>query len=73
MWRRIQVPTGGTFWDLRVAIQDAMGWLDCHLHEFAIALPGGGDCDRIGIPDDEWPTETPMLPGWEVPVGEAKS
>ena len=32
IWRRIQVPDGYSFWDLHVAIQDAMGWLDCHLH-----------------------------------------
>lgn len=26
IWRRIQVPETYTFWDLHVAIQDAMGW-----------------------------------------------
>jgi hypothetical protein len=35
VWRRIQVPESYSFWDLHVAIQDAMGWLDYHLHEFA--------------------------------------
>ena len=34
VWRRIQVPGNYTFWDLHVAIQDAMGWTDYHLHEF---------------------------------------
>ena len=33
IWRRIQVPKTYTFYDLHVAIQDAMGWYDCHLHE----------------------------------------
>jgi hypothetical protein len=28
IWRRIQVPENYSFWDLHVAIQDAMGWLD---------------------------------------------
>jgi hypothetical protein len=28
IWRRIQVPETYSFWDLHVAIQDAMGWLD---------------------------------------------
>ena len=28
IWRRIQVPTNYSFWDLHVAIQDSMGWLD---------------------------------------------
>ncbi|MDZ7769966.1 MAG: hypothetical protein U5K38_13195 [Woeseiaceae bacterium] len=31
VWRRIRVPGGYTFWDLHVAIQDSMGWLDYHL------------------------------------------
>ena len=26
VWRRIKVPDGYSFWDLHVAIQDAMGW-----------------------------------------------
>ncbi|PIU36286.1 hypothetical protein COT03_00365 [Candidatus Shapirobacteria bacterium CG07_land_8_20_14_0_80_39_18] len=34
VWRRIQVPESYTFYDLHVAIQNAMGWLDCHLHCF---------------------------------------
>jgi hypothetical protein len=36
VWRRIQVPQKYSFWDLHVAIQDAMGWLDYHLHEFRL-------------------------------------
>lgn len=36
IWRRIQVPEGYTFYDLHVAIQDAMGWLDYHLHMFEV-------------------------------------
>jgi hypothetical protein len=27
IWRRIRVPSSYSFWDLHVAIQDAMGWL----------------------------------------------
>ena len=34
IWRTIQVSENDSFWDLHVAIQDAMGWLDYHLHEF---------------------------------------
>lgn len=30
IWRQIQVPEAYSFWDLHVAIQDAMGWLDYH-------------------------------------------
>jgi len=36
VWRRIQVPDSLTFYDLHVAIQDAIGWQDCHLHDFKI-------------------------------------
>jgi hypothetical protein len=35
-WRTIQVPRTYSFWDLHVAIQDSMGWLDYHLHRFRI-------------------------------------
>ena len=34
VWRRILVPESYTFYDLHVAIQDAMGWTDSHLHNF---------------------------------------
>ena len=48
IWRRIQIPAAYSFWDLHVAIQDAMGWLDYHLWEFTLAkrqygLPMNGD------------------------------
>lgn len=33
IWRRIHIPENYTFRDLHVAIQDSMGWLDCHLLE----------------------------------------
>lgn len=36
IWRRIQVPDSYTFYDLHVAIQDGMGWMDSHLHDFRI-------------------------------------
>lgn len=68
VWRRIQVPTSYSFWDLHVAIQDAMGWLDYHLHEFEVLDPRRQRMVRIGIPDDELPEERPCLAGWKVPV-----
>lgn len=39
VWREIEVPGDYTFWDLHVAIQDAMGWLDYHLHRFTMPHP----------------------------------
>jgi hypothetical protein len=69
IWRRLQVPASYSFWDLHVAIQDAMGWVDYHLHEFRVAPGLRRRSLHIGIPDDEnWPGERPILPGWEMPI-----
>jgi hypothetical protein len=68
VWRRIQVPESYSFWDLHVAIQDAMGWLDYHLHEFEVQDPKTKRLVSIGIPDDEAPDERPCLAGWKVPI-----
>ena len=54
IWRRIIVPETMTLGKLHDAIQAAMGWCDCHLHEFEIAG------ERYGIPDPDF--------DWGVPV-----
>jgi len=65
VWRRIQVPETYTFYDLHVAIQDAMGWEDTHLHEFVVNKPPGMREVRIGIPsDDDDVYEREILQGW---------
>lgn len=66
IWRRIQVPEGYTFWDLHVAIQDAMGWQDCHLHAFRFGKRRSKW--DIGIPDEEGMSEGRVLPGWKTPI-----
>lgn len=66
IWRRIQVPETYTFWDLHVAIQDAMGWTDTHLHEFLMTDPSSGVEVRIGLPDEEF--DIVDLPGWELRI-----
>jgi hypothetical protein len=66
-WRRILVPENYSFWDLHVAIQDAMGWQDCHLHEFMVRDSSTNRTARMGIPDDDIPDERPCLAGWKVP------
>lgn len=53
VWRRIQVPENYSFWDLHVAIVDAMVWLDYHLHEFKVVDPATGERIAIGMPDEE--------------------
>lgn len=67
IWRRIQVPAKYSFWDLHVAIQDAMGWLDYHLHAFRIRPKHKKKSIEIGIPVDEWDGDE-IIPGWEVPI-----
>ncbi len=54
IWRRIQIPENYSFWDLHVAIQNAMGWYDCHLHQFEMntrigfrVIIGSEDCDEL--------------------------
>jgi Plasmid pRiA4b ORF-3-like protein len=66
IWRRILMVGDASFWDLHVAIQDAMGWQDTHLHEFKVVHPNGGEPNRIGIPDPEGFDERPSTPSWEV-------
>jgi len=69
IWRRVQVPVDYNFWDLHVAIQDAMGWLDYHLHNFGIKAKGKREEVLIGIPDFDHLEELPeVFPGWEIAV-----
>jgi hypothetical protein len=69
IWRRILVPCDYSFWDLHVAIQDAMGWLDYHLHEFHVRDPVTRRELLFGLPnDDGWADELEMLPDWAFPV-----
>jgi hypothetical protein len=66
IWRRIQVPETYSFWDLHVAVQDSMGWLDYHLHEFKVVNRLTGVKEGIGIPtDDTFGDDLEILPGWE--------
>lgn len=69
IWRRIQVPKRYTFWDLHVAIQDSMGWLDYHLHLFRFRKPHKREFVEIGSPDDEI-DDTTILPGWEINIAD---
>ena len=73
VWRVIRIAQESTFWDLHVAIQDAMGWMDYHLHEFRRGVQPGATGHRIGIPiegEDDFRPSSPLLPGWQVPIDE---
>jgi len=67
IWRCIQIAKQCTFWDLHVAVQNAMGWTDSHLHEFRVFNPATGKKECIGIPDNNEDVH-PTLAGWDVKV-----
>ena len=54
MWRRAHVPETITLAKLHTIFQRTMCWTNSHLHEFEIARR------RYGVPDPEWPEETPL-------------
>lgn len=68
IWRRIQAPETYTFWDLHVAIQDAFGWADYHLHEFEILHPTSKRKVRIGFPDDDFGRD--ILLNWKEKISD---
>lgn len=69
IWRRIVVPGSYSFWDLHVAVQDAMGWLDGHLHVFRARHPGTGSTHEIGSPDLD-DRRGAMLTEWKVAIAD---
>jgi hypothetical protein len=68
IWRRIQISDLCSFWDLHVAIQDAMGWTDSHLHLFTVNHSIEIGKQHMGIPDDDGFDEDKTLPGWDYRV-----
>ena len=60
IWRRVLVNDDLSFLQLHRVIQCAMGWEDCHMHEFQLVSPR----TSIGTPsaDDFFGSEQPMLP-----------
>ena len=69
IWRRIQVPSAYSFWDLHVAIQDAMGWFNYHLHAFRLRPKHKTKPIEVGIPVDDWEGDA-VIPGWEMPIAD---
>jgi hypothetical protein len=62
IWRRLEIRSDKTFWDLHCAIQDAMPWEDRHLHQFR--FPTGDEEALIGLPDPDY-DDRETLPSWE--------
>ena len=70
IWRRIQVPGTYSFWDLHVAVQDAMGWQDYHLHRFEISNPlSGVRTTIVGFSTEDSEGTSHLFPGWKVKMG----
>jgi len=66
VWREVEVPLRHSLWDLHVAIQDAMGWEDRHLHVFRFSRLESRKAIELGIPDSDLPVgEDSVLPDWE--------
>lgn len=65
IWRCIEIPATSSFWDLHVAIQDAMGWLGYHYHGFTLVSKEEQKRIKIGIPDDN---RGEVIPCWKVLV-----
>ena len=73
VWRRFIVPDNYTFFDLHVAIQDVMVWMDTHLHAFYHQK--GNDFKnrksiKIPIPEDDYFDNKESLDEREVKVVE---
>lgn len=69
IWRQIQVPETYTFWDFHMAIQDAMGWNNSHLHQFETNNPKTKKNEFIGIPEDVYGgdfIDFETLAGWKL-------
>ncbi|MFI5145365.1 MAG: plasmid pRiA4b ORF-3 family protein, partial [Ignavibacteria bacterium] len=64
-WRQIQVSSDYNFWDLHIAIQDSMGWYDCHLHSFNLYKDDKARRVEIGIPGD---MAEGVIAGWKIPI-----
>jgi len=54
VWRTIQVPATYNFYEFHIAINDAMGWFDYHIHEFYVSKDNQKGV-RIGKLDSEEP------------------
>lgn len=65
IWRRVVVPESITLPKLHQVIQVAMGWMDCHLHDFEIAG------EHYGIPDPDFEWGEPVRSEQRVRLGTA--
>jgi len=62
IWRRIEVPSDFTFWELNYAVIDSMGWEGYHFSEFIMKNPASGIKERIVFPDSEMGPSSMSMP-----------
>jgi hypothetical protein len=67
VWRCIEVPETYSFWDLHVALTDAFGWWDSHLHEWNVHNPETGSLERLGMSDEDDPD---VRLDWEIKIAD---
>jgi len=67
IWRRIEMKSDATFWDLASAIMDAMGWEGYHLFAFEIRQRGSYLIEYVGNPNDDFDE---ALPAWEIKLSD---
>lgn len=62
------MPENYSFSGLHVAIQDANGLAGLPLHEFRLLDATERHVRSIGIPTDGYPSDRPVMPGWQMPL-----
>lgn len=71
IWRRLRIAERASFWDLHVAIQDAMGWSRRRRHLFTLDHPISGERVRLGVPEGEtYYGRDSVLPSWQIRVAD---
>ena len=70
IWRQIQVPETYSFWDLHVALQDAMGWSDSHPHSFEMMDSSTHERIEMGIPDEDGSEDGRVHAEWKKMVAD---
>ncbi len=71
VWRRLRITADATFWDLHVAIQDAVGWGHLHRHLFVADHPDTGERLALGVPEgDTFHGRHAVSASWDVAVAD---
>ena len=66
VWRRVQIRTTCTFWDLHIIIRNAMDWGDTQMHYFKIVDPNNNEHFIRSYLDDFDNNEFPL--SWNIGI-----